>query len=117
MIRNYNKAAFDDPNREWKDTEAQFQLSIKFPLLVNLFNDTFDVYEAYTNRSFWQMYDGDSAPFRETDHEPEIWVQFHPNWEFYGFKNTWNSIGLNWYWLFIDRLAVAILRAVKFQPF
>lgn len=84
-----------DPGREWQDTEAQFQLSIKFPLLVNLMDDTFDIYGAYTNRSFWQIYDPDSAPFRETNHEPEAWVQFHPNWEFLGFKNTWNSFGIN----------------------
>jgi phospholipase A1 len=84
-----------DPDRDWKDTEAQFQLSMKFPLLVNLWDNTFDVYAAYTNRSFWQIYDGDSAPFRETNHEPEVWVQFHPDWELWGFKNTWNSFGLN----------------------
>lgn len=84
-----------DPGREWEDTEAQFQLSVKFPLLVQLFDDTFDIYGAYTNRSFWQIYDSDSAPFRETNHEPEVWVQFHPNWEFLGFKNTWNSFGIN----------------------
>ncbi|NOQ46527.1 MAG: phospholipase [Desulfobulbaceae bacterium] len=87
--------AFNEPGFEWEDTEAQFQLSIKFPLLVNLFNDTFDIYGAYTNRSFWQIYNEDSAPFRETNHEPEAWVQFHPGWELWGFKNTWNSFGVN----------------------
>lgn len=86
-----NNQDFDD----WEDTEAQFQLSIKFPLLVDLLDNTFDIYAAYTNRSFWQIYDPDSAPFRETNHEPEAWVQFHPKWEFLGFKNTWNSFGIN----------------------
>lgn len=102
LFAAYNSNGFDselwqqyEEDREWKDTEAQFQLSIKFPLLVNLMNDTFDIYAAYTNRSFWQIYDSDSAPFRETNHEPEIWVQFHPNWELWGFKNTWNSFGAN----------------------
>jgi len=87
----YSNPTMDD----WEDTEAQFQLSIKFPLLVNLLNDTFDVYAAYTNRSFWQIYYEDSAPFRETNHEPEAWVQFHPGWEILGFKNSWNSFGIN----------------------
>ena len=41
---------YDNPSLELKDTEAQFQLSIKFPLAVNLF-DTVDIYGAYTNRS------------------------------------------------------------------
>ncbi len=87
--------AFNEPDFEWEDTEAQFQLSIKFPLLVNLFDDTFDIYGAYTNRSFWQIYSEDSSPFRETNHEPEVWVQFHPGWELWGFRNTWNSFGVN----------------------
>ncbi|MGW8194912.1 MAG: phospholipase A [Desulforhopalus sp.] len=98
----YNGAGYDsslwdriDDGRNWENTEAQFQVSLKFPLLVNLWDDTFDLYAAYTNTSFWQVYDSDSAPFRETNHQPEVWVQFHPNWEFWGFKNTWNSFGFN----------------------
>ncbi len=86
---------FDNPDYQNDDTEAQFQLSVKFPLLVNLFNDTMDIYGAYTNRSFWQVYNSkESAPFRETNHEPEIWAQFHPGWELWGFTNTWNSFGV-----------------------
>ena len=84
---------FDDPTLEFDDTEVQFQLSIKVPLAVNIF-DTFDVYAAYTNRSFWQLYNSDlSAPFRETNHEPEAWVQFTPGWEILGFRNSANSFG------------------------
>ena len=83
-----------DENLNVDDTEAQFQISIKTPLAINLF-DTFDIYAAYTNRSFWQVYNtGESSPFRETNHEPEIWAQFNPNWDFLGFTNTANSIGL-----------------------
>ncbi len=85
---------FDDPSFSLDDVEAQFQLSIKFPLLVDLF-DTFDIYAAYTNRSFWQVYnDDESSPFRETNHEPEAWVQFHPQWKLLGFTNAWNSFGI-----------------------
>jgi phospholipase A1 len=84
---------FDDPTLEFDDTEVQFQFSIKVPLAVNLF-DTFDVYAAYTNRSFWQLYNSElSAPFRETNHEPEAWVQFTPGWEILGFRNSANSFG------------------------
>ena len=84
---------FDDPTLEFDDTEVQFQFSIKVPLAVDLF-DTFDVYAAYTNRSFWQLYNSDlSAPFRETNHEPEAWVQFTPGWEILGFRNSANAFG------------------------
>ena len=90
----YNEQ-FDDSGFQFDDTEAQFQISLKFPLLVNLFNETFDIYAAYTNHSFWQVYNSkESSPFRETNHEPEAWVQFHPNWELFGFTNVWNSFGV-----------------------
>lgn len=83
-----------DPDLDVDATEAQFQMSIKVPLAVGLF-DTFDLYAAYTSRSFWQVYNSDeSRPFRETNHEPEVWALFKPNTEFLGFTNTSNSIGL-----------------------
>lgn len=88
------RAQYKEPSLKPDGTEAQFQISIKTPLGIGLF-DTFDIYAAYTNRSFWQVYNSDiSSPFRETNHEPEIWAQFNPNWEFYGFTNTANMIGL-----------------------
>lgn len=84
---------YDDPSIEWYDSESQFQISIKTPLAVGLF-DTVDLYGAYTNRSFWQVYNSDvSAPFRETNHEPEMWAQFNPNWELWGFTNSANMFG------------------------
>jgi len=86
---------FDDPSISQGDTEAQFQFSVKCPLVVNLFNGNMDIYAAYTNRSFWQIYNSDStSPLRETDHEPEAWVQFHPTWKVFGFSNTWNTFGV-----------------------
>ena len=90
----YFQEQYDDPTIEFKDTEAQFQLSLKVPLGLDVFN-TFDVYAAYTNRSFWQVYSpGISAPFRETNHEPEAWLQFTPGWEVFGFRNIANAVGI-----------------------
>lgn len=51
---------FDDPSLDVDDTEAQFQISIETPLAIDLF-DTFDLYAAYTYRSFWQVYNDDSV--------------------------------------------------------
>ena len=88
------KEQYDNPNIALDDTEAQFQISIKVPLGIDVF-DTFDIYAAYTNRSFWQVYNSDiSSPFRETNHEPEAWVQFTPGWEIFGFRNSANAIGV-----------------------
>jgi len=90
----YFREQFDDPSVEFDDTEAQFQLSLKIPLGVDLFK-TFDIYAAYTNRSFWQLYNSElSRPFRETNHEPEAWVQFTPGWDIFGFRNSANAVGV-----------------------
>ncbi len=79
----------------YEDYEAQFQVSIKVPLGIGLFSDRVDVYAAYTNRSFWQVYDHvDSEPFRETNHEPEAWLQMKNDWTVFGFRNSINSIGI-----------------------
>ncbi|MEE4293998.1 MAG: phospholipase A [Xanthomonadales bacterium] len=77
------------------DVEAQFEISLKVPLAVDLFGGRMDVFGAYTNRSFWQMYNDDfSRPFRETNHEPELWGQFPNDWEIWGFTNSVNRIGI-----------------------
>ena len=118
----------NDPSIEVDDTEAQFQVSIKTPLAVNLF-DTMDIYAAYTNHSFWQVYNDNSAPFRETNHEPEGWVQFNPKWEFLGFHNTANLFGIvhqsngrggslsrSWNRLFANFVAERGNLALSFKP-
>ncbi|WP_430461893.1 phospholipase A [Thalassolituus sp. LLYu03] len=59
--------------------EAVFQISIKYPVSTGLFGKFSKVEVAYTNRSFWQAYNGDiSRPFRETNHEPELIVSWAP---------------------------------------
>lgn len=88
------RVQYRDPSIEFDDTEAQFQVSLKAPLWVSLF-DKVDIYAGYTNRSFWQVYNSEiSSPFRETDHEPEVWAQFSPSWKILGFSNLANSIGV-----------------------
>ncbi len=77
------------------NTEIQFQLSIKTPLAVDLFERDVGIFAAYTMRSFWQAYNSDiSSPFRETNHQPEIWFQSEHHWEFFGIKNSLNLLGL-----------------------
>lgn len=84
----------NDSTLELDDTEVKFQLSIKMPLAVGLFDDHMDIFAAYTNRSFWQLYNNDiSSPFRETNHEPEAWFQFRNDWKFFGIKNSVNQFG------------------------
>jgi phospholipase A1 len=66
-----------------KSNEAQFQISLKVPLLSNMFGTTADLYAAYTQNSYWQVYDkAHSRPFRETNYMPELFVQWQPNIDF-----------------------------------
>jgi len=77
-----------------ENLESQFQVSLKVPLAVGLLGDRVDFYGAYTNRSFWQVYNrAESEPFRETNHEPEIWLQFSNDWNILGFTNSVNTLG------------------------
>ncbi len=63
--------------------EAKFQFSFRFPLNSgDLFvpGDGLDI--AYTQKSFWQVYNAQSAPFRETNYNPELFytmpLALHP---------------------------------------
>jgi len=91
-----NNNDFEHDGADFDNTEVQFQLSIKAPLAVDLFDQRLDIFTAYTVRSFWQLYNSDnSSPFRETNHEPEIWLQMRPDWEIFGFKNTVSALGMS----------------------
>ena len=87
--------ASGNPDFRNESAEAQFQVSLKVPVMLDLLGDRMDIYAAYTNRSFWQVYnDEESQPFRETNHEPEIWAQFENDYSLFGFRNVVNSVGL-----------------------
>ena len=63
-----------------KDEEAIFQVSAKFALWRNMFSRDMDLYFAYTQKSWWQIYTDEaelSAPFRETNYEPEIFARYY----------------------------------------
>lgn len=90
------KKAYGTEDIDPQDTEAQFQISIKTPLALNLFDTGVGIWGAYTVRSFWQVYNNDlSSPFRETNHEPEIWFQLQPMWDVWGVKTSALAAGIN----------------------
>lgn len=79
-----------------KHTEAEFQLSVKILLREGIFDDNGHLYLGYTNHSLWQVYNREiSAPFRETNHQPELILTFHNDWEIFGFTNVANEFILN----------------------
>ncbi|BEH13141.1 phospholipase A [Marinobacter shengliensis] len=62
--------------------EAKYQISFKVPLLTGIFDDRTTFWFGYTQQSYWQVYNtNDSAPFRETNYEPEIFFRHRLNWD------------------------------------
>jgi len=63
--------------------EMIFQLSSKMLIFKNLFGDNGDLYGAYTGRFWWQAYNNElSSPFREANHEPELFLDFQTDHKF-----------------------------------
>lgn len=56
-----------------KQNEAKFQLSIKKPISYDIFGLNETINFGYTQTSWWQIYN-DSAPFRETNYKPEVFM-------------------------------------------
>ena len=63
--------AVELPN--YKREEAKFQLSLRTKLVQDLLLPGADLWGAYTQQAFWQIWNGkDSKPFRNSDYEPEL---------------------------------------------
>lgn len=81
--------AFPDRNTHFQPWETKFQLSLKVPIARGLIYGNGDLFAAYTNRSFWQQFNkAGSSPFRESDHEPEMWLSFRNDTTIFGFHNS-----------------------------
>lgn len=92
--RNEESFRSEPGDKKMDSAEMKFQVSLKFPVWRGLYKDYGDVYMAYTNLSFWQAYNSDfSSPFRETNHEPEIFISFKNNWKFWGITNNVINLG------------------------
>ncbi|ASJ95678.1 phospholipase A [Shewanella marisflavi] len=98
----YNSSPNMDPfaeelaenNSEIDNLEAKFQISFKFPLMYNVFGDNGHLFVAYTNQSYWQVYNKEiSSPFRETNHEPEIFMLFNNDWKIGPLTNSFWGVG------------------------
>ncbi|MFP5382650.1 MAG: phospholipase A [Gammaproteobacteria bacterium] len=70
---NYVQPATWSPEYQGSESEVAFQISLKQRFLIN------NVYFAYTQKSMWQAINrGNSAPFRETNYNPEIFLRLLP---------------------------------------
>jgi len=90
-----NGDPFDASKGEVDRHEVKFQFSFKLPLVRDIFHDNGELFFAYTNLSFWQAYNKDvSSPFRETNHEPELFLAVDNDWRIFGLTNTRNLLGV-----------------------
>lgn len=96
----YNRSAdfsqYGPADDFFSDTEIKFQLSLKTIVLSDMWRDS-TVSVAYTQNSYWQLYADDevSAPFRETNHEPEIIWQVPVDFKVLGFQARLASLAFN----------------------
>ena len=85
--------AFDTEDGDLDKVEAAFQISFKTRVWATD-DRRFGVWFAYTQQSFWQVYNGDiSSPFRDTNYMPELKVAWRPQWSFGGFDWRLLSLG------------------------
>lgn len=80
------------PTVDLREVEAKFQLSFKSKVIEGAMRDRVDVWVAYTQQSNWQLY-SPSAPFRETNYEPEIMAVVRTDWDLIGLRLRFVNFG------------------------
>jgi phospholipase A1 len=96
---NQYVALENDEQAEAQETEAKFQISFKAKAWENIFNLPLDLWLAYTQLSFWQLYNSAfSSPFRDTNYEPEALFNWRTRYaipDLQGLKLQFINFGLN----------------------
>ena len=96
---NQDKQLYEaaNPGTEIDDAEIKFQISLKVKLWQDILGTNMDLWFAYTQLSFWQFYNTEfSSPFRETNYEPEILLNYRTDTDIFGLmRSRFIQIGLN----------------------
>jgi len=83
-----------DPEADLQHQELKFQISLRVPLFYQMFGENGDLWFAYTQLSFWQAFNWErSAPFRETNYEPELGLSFHTDFSLLGLRHRQFMLG------------------------
>ena len=97
----HNSSPNEDPiqdaiDQDVLENEVKFQLSLKTKLWQDVLDRDMDLWFGYTQKSFWQLYNSeDSAPFRETNYEPECLLNFRTNFRVFGMNARNVNVGFN----------------------
>jgi phospholipase A1/A2 len=76
-VDSINAAPHQFDKEGLSNIEMKFQISVKVPVWRNMFDDNGHLFFAYTQQAFWQAYNSEiSSPFRETNHEPEVFFSY-----------------------------------------
>ncbi|MGA2549282.1 MAG: phospholipase A [Burkholderiaceae bacterium] len=76
----------------YRPVETEFQISLRAKAAENFLLPSADLWLAYTQQSFWQLWDhADSAPFRDTDYQPQI-IYVIPT------PKEWSGLPFGWQW-------------------
>lgn len=87
-------SAVNDPRIGLNDTESKFQLSFKLKAAEDLFERGIDLWFGYTQQNQWQVYNKNiSAPFRETNYEPEAFVTIPTVYSVAGLRGRFVNLG------------------------
>lgn len=79
-----------------ESVEAKYQISFKTRLLRDIWGDNGDLWFGYTQSARWQVYNhGLSAPFRETNYEPEAMLVFEMDQPVLGWRARMLGVGIN----------------------
>ena len=75
--------------------EIKFQLSFQTKMADDLIAGNGDLWFGYTQVAYWQLFNSAiSAPFRETNYEPEVYVAFLTSYRLLGLKLRSVNAGL-----------------------
>lgn len=86
----------DSNAANWNDVEFKFQISFKSKIIQGMFWNYGDLWMAYSQTSRWQIYNQtESRPFRETNYEPELIVNFPINVWVLGLKMRMVGVAFN----------------------
>ena len=78
-----------------RQAEFKFQMSFKVPLTAPAGPGESEAFFAYTGQAWWQAYQAKrSSPFREYNHDPELFVRFRSEFPVLGWSERLTSFGI-----------------------